>query len=202
MLLWAVKGSGDIYLRHFLGEGLFQGLAAADKTGRGRSRWMASSYLVRLRSLGSPGTAGESLAGQHGCGSRIKGQAVPGGAEALAGGRTQVGVDLAGDVSLEAADDFLLRQAFFGAPAGVGAGRWVGAEPGDHDPVEGVVGLPVAAGVKAVAGDLSRGCGQWGGGAQVRPGGLRAQSPGMVAHGDQQDRGGVRADAVQAQQAG
>ena len=44
------------------------------------------------------------------------------GSGALAGG-AQVAVDLAGDVTLQAADDLLLRQAFGGAPFGVGAGR-------------------------------------------------------------------------------
>ena len=47
-----------------------------------------------------PGTAGESFAGQQVRGSRIAGQAVPG-ALALAAGRAEVGVDLAGDVTLQ-----------------------------------------------------------------------------------------------------
>ena len=68
------------------------------------------------------------------------------------GALAQAGVDLAGDVALEAADDFLLRQALFGAPLDVGAGGGVGAHPGDHDPPQGVVGLPVTAAVEAVAG--------------------------------------------------
>src|SRR5215831_10789509 len=120
-----------------------------------------------------PGGGRRIVSRPAGCGSRIEGQAVPGGLRALAGRRAQVGVDLAGDVTLEAADDFLLRQAFFGAPAGVGTGRWVPAEPGDHDPVKGVVGLAVSAGVEAVAGNLSRGCGEGSSAAQVRPGSLR-----------------------------
>ena len=41
----------------------------------------------------------------------------------LADGCAEVVVDLAGDVTLEAADDFLLRQAFFATPLDVGAGR-------------------------------------------------------------------------------
>ena len=83
----------------------------------------------------------------------------------LAGRRAQVRVDLAGDVTLEAADDLFLGQAFFGAPFDVGAGGWVGAHPGDHDPVQGVVGLAVTAGVEPVAGDLPRRGGDRGGGA-------------------------------------
>jgi hypothetical protein len=122
--------------------------------------------------------------------------------ELVSAGRwPQAGVDLAGDVTLEAADDFLLRQAFFSAPVGVGAGRGVGAQPGDHDPVEGVVGLAVAAGAGAVTGDFPRRCGDRGNRAQVRPGGLGAEPLGVVPGGDEQQRRGVRADAVKGKQA-
>ena len=58
-----------------------------------------------------PGTADGSLAGQHGCGSRLAGQAAPGVWGVSAGG-AEVAVDLAGDVTLQAADDLFLRQAF------------------------------------------------------------------------------------------
>src|SRR5437762_13301085 len=68
-----------------------------------------------------PGTAGESLAGQHGCGSRFEGQAVPG--ELALAGCAEVAVDLAGDVTLQAADDLLLGQAFPGAPLDVDESR-------------------------------------------------------------------------------
>jgi hypothetical protein len=51
-----------------------------------------------------PGRAGESFEGQQGCGSRLAGQALPGG-RALVSGGAELGVDLAGDVTLEAADD-------------------------------------------------------------------------------------------------
>ena len=43
-------------------------------------------------------------------GSRIEGQAAPGGG--VSPPRAQVGVDLAGGVTLQTADDLLLRQAF------------------------------------------------------------------------------------------
>src|SRR5580693_10485147 len=92
----------------------------------------------------------------------------------------QAGVDLAGDVTLEAADDLFLGQAFFGAAFDVGAGGGMGAHPGDRDPPQGVVGLAVAAGVEAVAGDLAGGCGDRGDRAQVRPGGLGAEPLGVV----------------------
>src|SRR5258705_5863945 len=74
----------------------------ADKTGMGRSRWSASSYEVTPSRLKvRPGTADESFEGQQVRGSRIAGQAVPG-ALALAAGRAEVKVDLAGDVTLQA----------------------------------------------------------------------------------------------------
>jgi hypothetical protein len=63
----------------------------------------------------------------------------------------EVGVDLAGDVTLEAADDLFLRQAFFGAAFDVGACGRVRAHAGEHDPPQGMAGLAVAARVEPVA---------------------------------------------------
>ena len=101
--------------------------------GRGRptdrsqaSRFAAAEYRVRP----SPGSAG------------------------LAGGRAQVRVDLPCDVALQAADDLGLGLSFFGAAFDVGAGGRVGAHPGEHDPPQGMVGLPVTAGVEPVPGDF------------------------------------------------
>ncbi len=65
-----------------------------------------------------------------------------------------------------------------------------------------MVGLPVAAGVQPVAGDLPRRCGDGGGRAQVRPGGLAAQPPGVVSRRDEQQRRGVGPDPVEAEQPG
>ena len=101
-----------------------------------------------------PGTADESFEGQQGCGSRLAGQAVPGAGASVSGG-AELGIDLAGDVTLETADDLCLRLALGGAALDVGAGRGMGAHPGDHDPPQGMVGLAVAAGVEAVAGALA-----------------------------------------------
>src|ERR1700751_36447 len=84
------------------------------------------------RSEREPGAAGRSFGGQRrGGGSRLAGQAAAGScrsSEAVA----EVGVDLAGDVPLQAADDLFLRQSLRGAPLGAGAGGRVtrpGAEP-------------------------------------------------------------------------
>jgi len=62
-----------------------------------------------------PGTADGSFEGQQGCGSRLAGQAVPGVRGSVSGG-AQAGVDLAGDIALETADDLCFRQALCGAP--------------------------------------------------------------------------------------
>ena len=87
-------------------------------------------------------------------GSRIWGQAVPG-VGASARGGAEVGVDLAGDVAFEAADDLGFGFSFCGAPLGVGAGGGVRAEAGEHDSPQGVIRLAVTARVKAVPGGLA-----------------------------------------------
>src|SRR6516165_10336869 len=105
-------------------------------------RGYPTARQVRVGGRGRPANRSQASIG---CGSRLGGQAAPG-AWASAGAWAQVGVDLAGDVTLEAADDLFLGEAFLAAPVDVGAGGRVGAHPGDDDPVRGVVGLPVAAG--------------------------------------------------------
>ena len=100
-----------------------------------------------------PGTADESLAGQQ-VRQPTRGSGRPR-VSASAGG-AEVGVDLAGDVTFEAAGDLGLRLSFAGAALDVGAGGRVGAHAGEHDPPERVVGLAVSAGVEAVAGDFPR----------------------------------------------
>src|ERR1700691_2518336 len=66
-------------------------------------------------------------------------------------------VDLAGDISFEAADDLFLGQALGGAALDVGTGGGVVAHAGDDDHVEGAVGLPVAAAVEPVASGFAAG---------------------------------------------
>src|SRR6516165_2863469 len=120
----------------------------------GRSVWRAGFYQVTESAgwIGVPGAADRSLAGQR-MRQPICGSGRPRKTGALAG-RAQVRVDLAGDVTLQAADDLLLGQAFLAAPRDVGAGGRMRAHPGDHDPPQGVVGLPVTAAVEPPAGDL------------------------------------------------
>ena len=100
-----------------------------------------------------PGAADESFEGKQGCGSRLSGQAAPG--AGVSAGGAEVGVNLAGDVTLETAHDLGLGFAFCRAALGVGAGGRVGAHAGEHDPPQGMVGLAVAAGVEAVADGLA-----------------------------------------------
>jgi hypothetical protein len=65
-----------------------------------------------------------------------------------------------------------------------------------------MVGLPAAAGAVPVPGDFPRRCRDGRGGAQVRPGGLAAQPPGVVSRRDEQQRRGVRPDSVEGEQTG
>ncbi len=120
----------------------------------------------------------------------------------LAGAGAEVGIDLAGDVTLQAADDFLLGFSFGCAAFDIGAGGRVRAQAGEHDPPQGVVGLAVAARVEPAADGLARGCRDGGGAAQVRPGGLAAQSFWVVPGRDEQQGCGVSADPVEGEQPG
>ena len=74
----------------------------------------------------------------------------------------EVGEDLAGDVTLEAADDLAFGESFSGAAFDVGAGEWVVAHADDRDDVEGAVGCSVAASAETVTAcvrPLEAGCG-------------------------------------------
>jgi len=66
---------------------------------------------------------------------------------ALVGGADEVVVDLAGDVTLQAADDLWFCFAFFKASFDVGLGWQVVAQAGEHDAPKSVVRLAVPAGV-------------------------------------------------------
>jgi hypothetical protein len=71
----------------------------------------------------------------------------------------KVSVGFAGDVAVEAADDLVAVEAFIEAVGDVAAGAGVGAESGEHDAPERMVGLAVLAPVEPVAaGDLAGGC--------------------------------------------
>jgi hypothetical protein len=111
------------------------------RTGQGCSAPGGGKALIRSRSAGlwCPGDGRRIVSQASRCGSRLAGQAGPREC-VLAGGGAEVGVDLAGDVALEAADDFLLGFSFGCAAFGVGAGRRVRAQAGEHDPPQGMAG--------------------------------------------------------------
>src|SRR5260370_3678951 len=139
-----------------------QGWSTPDVEGK-----LLLGHAQQVRS--APGTAGGSFAGQQ-VRQPISGPGRPREC-ALAGGGAEVGIDLAGDVTLQAADDFLLGFSFGRAPFGVSAGGRVRAQAGEHDPPQGVAGLAGAARGGAAADGLGRGGPGGGGGAQGRPGG-------------------------------
>ena len=180
----------------------FGAVLGADKTGMSHSGY-GGKALIRSRSAGLVVPRGRPAdrSQASGCGSRFTGQAAPG-SSGSAGGGAEVGIDLAGDVALQAADDFFLGFSFGCAAFGVGAGSRVRAQAGEHDPPQGVVGLAVAAGVEPAADGLARGCRDRGGAAQVRPGGLAAQPFWVVPGCDEQQRCGVGADPVESQKPG
>jgi hypothetical protein len=62
----------------------------------------------------------------------------------------QVGVDLAGDVALEAADDLAFAEAFDGSSLQAVTGELVVAHADDGHDVEGAVGGSIAAAAEAV----------------------------------------------------
>src|ERR1700683_3993594 len=148
----------------------------------GRKKWVAagrariSAVEGRLFS-GHEGQQAERVPGRLAdrikagirCGRRSQGQAAPGklpGSGAVA----ELAVDLAGDVPLQAADDFFLGESFLAAAVGVGAGGRVRVHPDDHDPPQRAVGPAVAAAVEPVpAGGLAGRSGDRGDAAQVRP---------------------------------
>src|SRR5580700_8448721 len=83
----------------------------ADKTGKGRSGWRASSYKVTPSGWVMPRERPADRSQASRCGSRILGQAAPGRVTS-ARGRAEAGVDLPGDVTFQAADDLGLGLSF------------------------------------------------------------------------------------------
>ena len=112
----------------------------ADTTGMGRSGRRAGSYQVTVSAgrAGVPGTADGSFRGQQVAAAAHRVRPSPG--RMASAGSAQVGVDLAGHVTLQAAEDLLLSQALFAAPGDVGPGGRVRAHPAGHDPPQGLAG--------------------------------------------------------------
>ena len=96
------------------------------------------------------------------------------------------GVDLAGDVALEAAQDLAFAEAFGGAALDVASGWLVVPQSGYRDDVEGAVGGAVAASAEPVAAAGRAAvrrlrCDA----AQLGEGGLASEPLGVVAGGDE-----------------
>src|SRR5258705_615412 len=67
----------------------------------------------------------------------------------------EIGVELAGDVTLQDAHDLTDRLSFGDASRNIFAGAFIAAHAGEHDPPQGMVGLAVPAGVESMPIDLS-----------------------------------------------
>src|SRR6266542_2956777 len=158
MLLCLVKAPRYVHGLNFCGCGNDAVVRAgwvADKTGKGRSGWRASSYEVTPSRSDGPGDGRRIVRRPARMRQPIIGPGRPQECVSARGG-AQVGVDLAGDVALEAADDLCLGFSFGCAAFDVGAGGRAGAHACEHDPPQGVVGLAIAARVEPVADGLAR----------------------------------------------
>src|SRR5215204_634402 len=70
----------------------------------------------------------------------------------------EVGVDLAGDVALQTAQDVELGQALSGPPLDIGPGLGVAVHADQRDPPQGMVSPAIAAAIQPVAVGAIRGC--------------------------------------------
>src|SRR5690242_11712252 len=95
-------------------------------------------------------------------------------------------VDLADEVTLEAAQDLLRRAALAAAALDVGDRGLVEAHADDEDAVQGGVGLAVPAAVEPVAGGFAGAGGDGAGAAELGQGGLAVNAFGVVPDHDQQ----------------
>ena len=107
----------------------------------------------------------------------------------------EVVIHLVGDVALEDTHDLGFGAAFKAAPFDVGVVPWFELMRGEHDPPQGVVGLPVAAAGPAGDGPSCRRRRESGPPRQASPGSLRGDPFGVVAGGDEQQGGGADPDS-------
>src|ERR1700756_1562185 len=99
----------------------------------------------------------------------------------------KVRVDFAGDVALEAADDFALAQAFVSASFDVGAGGFMVTHAHDRHDVERAVGGSVAAAAQSVpAGGAAAAGGLWRDTAKLGESGFVVDAVGVVAGGNEE----------------
>lgn len=104
-------------------------------------------------------------------------------------------VDLACDVTFEAADHLLFCPALGRAPFHVLPGAWIVSEPHDNDLMECGIGPAIASPVEPVAVCLARGSGDGIDPAQRGKGSLASQAFGIVPGGYQKRGRYVRSDA-------
>jgi hypothetical protein len=111
-------------------------------------------------------------------------------------------VDLAGDVAFQASDDLGFGESFLGSALGVDAASWVVAEAVEHDDVEGVVGVAVAASVESVSVDTAAAGRDRRDTAQMAELGLGGDPVGVVAGAGQELAGDLGADTGKGEQVG
>src|SRR6478609_5986574 len=99
---------------------------------------------------------------------------------------SEVVVGLAGDIALEAAEDFASVESVGGAFGGVRACGLAVPEPADGDHVERPVGLSVAAEVESVAFRAARACLDRGGAADLRERGFVSEPLDVLPRGDEE----------------
>jgi hypothetical protein len=88
-------------------------------------------------------------------------------------------VELAGHIADQAASDLAVGLALGPSSLGVGPGRWVIAQPGQDDQVQGLVEVTVPRPVESVADGLAAGGGDGCGAAEHGEGGVRATAASM-----------------------
>ena len=111
-------------------------------------------------------------------------------------------VDLAGDVAFQASDDLGFGESFLGAALGVGAASGVVAEAVEHDDVEGVVGVAVAASVESVSVGAAAAGRDRRDAAQVGERGFGGDPVGVVAGAGEELAGDLGADTAKGEQVG
>src|SRR5699024_1282898 len=102
---------------------------------------------------------------------------------------TDHAVDLSDDGSLEAANNFLFRQPFCGAPSDVGFGALVIAHPHKSNPIQRRVRTPVTTTINPVPVGSPRACRQWSHPTQVRQRCFGVDALRIISDADQQISG-------------
>ena len=116
--------------------------------------------------------------------------------------RYEYAVDVAGDVAPQASDDLGFGESFLGSALRVGAAPCVVAEAVEHDYVEGIAGVAVAASVESVSVHAAAAGRDRCGAAQMGEGGLGGDPVGVIAGARQELAGDLGADTAKREQVG